>query len=44
MSTEEGNKKLGWVVAVLAVAVLVLGGLLYLRSEEKNTLELESKR
>ena len=43
MSTEEGNKKLGWVVAVLAVAVLVLGGLLYLRSEEKNTLELEKQ-
>ena len=43
MSTEEGNKKLGWVVALLAVAVLVLGGLLYLRSEEKNTLELEKQ-
>ena len=43
MSTEEGNKKLGWVVALLATAVLVLGGLLYLRSEEKNTLELEKQ-
>ena len=43
MSTAEGNKKLGWVVALLAVAVLVLGGLLYLRSEEKNTLELEKQ-
>lgn len=43
MSTEEGNKKLGWVVALLAAAVLVLGGLLYLRSEEKNTLELEKQ-
>lgn len=43
MSTTEGNKKLGWVVALLAVAVLVLGGLLYLRSEEKNTLENEKQ-
>ena len=43
MSTDEGNKKLGWVVALLAVSVLVLGGLLYLRSEEKNTLELEKQ-
>ena len=25
MSTEEGTKKLGWVVAILAIAVLVLG-------------------
>ena len=43
MSTAEGNKKLGWVVALLAVAVLVLGGLLYLRSEEKTALELEKQ-
>ena len=43
MSTEEGNKKLGWVVALLAVAVLVLGGLLYLRSEEKQAVELEKQ-
>ena len=43
MSTEEGNKKLGWVVAILALAVLVLGGLLYLRSQENNTLELEKQ-
>jgi len=43
METESGNKKLGWVVAFLAVAVLVLGGLLYLRSEEKNALELEKQ-
>ena len=43
MSTEEGNKKLGWVVAILAIAVLVLGGLLYLRSQENNTLELEKQ-
>ena len=43
MSTEEGNKKLGWIVALLAVAVLVLGGLLYLRSEEKQAVELEKQ-
>jgi hypothetical protein len=43
MSTVEGNKKLGWVVALLAVAVLVLGGLLYLRSEEKQAVELEKQ-
>jgi len=43
METESGNKKLGWVVAFLAVAVLVLGGLLYVRSEEKNALELEKQ-
>jgi len=43
MSTGEGNKKLGWVVALLAVAVLVLGGLLYLRSEEKQAVELEKQ-
>ena len=43
MSTDEGNKKLGWVVALMAVAVLILGGLLYLRSEENNNLELEKQ-
>lgn len=38
-----GEKKssLGFIVAILAIAVAVLGVLLYLRSEEKETLESE---
>ena len=43
MSTARGSKKLGWVVALLALATLVLGGLLYWKSEEQKTFELEYK-
>ena len=43
MSTARESKKLGWVVALLALATLVLGGLLYWKSEEQKTFELEYK-
>lgn len=37
------NSKLGWVVAVLALAVIALGVLLYLRTEETHDLEMEKQ-
>jgi len=43
MSTGRGNKKLGWVVALLALGTMVLGGFLYLKSEEQKELELEKQ-
>ncbi|MEY2963785.1 MAG: hypothetical protein RL754_1046 [Bacteroidota bacterium] len=43
MSTGKQQNRLGWVVALLALAVLTLGVLLYLRSEEKHNLELEKQ-
>lgn len=43
MSTGRGSKKLGWVVALLALGTMVLGGFLYLKSEEQKELELEKQ-
>lgn len=43
MGTEEKKGKLGIVVAVLAVGVIALGVLLYLRSEENHELEMEKQ-
>jgi DNA primase len=43
MSTGEKNNKLGIIVAVLAVAVIALGVMLYLRSEENHKVELEKQ-
>jgi len=36
MSTGNNNSKLGPVLIIMALAVIVLGVLLYLRSEEKH--------
>jgi hypothetical protein len=43
MSTGRGSKKLGWVVALLALGTMVLGGFLYLKSEEQKELESEKQ-
>lgn len=43
MSTGRGSKKLGWVVALLALGTMVLGGFLYLKSEELKELESEKQ-
>ena len=42
--SSEGNKgKSGLVIGLLLIGVIALGVLLYLRSEEKHTLELEKQ-
>ena len=43
MGAEEKKGKFGIVVAVLAVGVIALGVLLYLRSEENHALEMEKQ-
>src|SRR5210317_1636309 len=43
MGAEEKKGKFGIVIAALAVGVIALGVLLYLRSEEKHALELEKQ-
>ena len=43
MSTGNNNSKLGPVLIIMALAVIVLGVLLYLRSEEKHEIALEKQ-
>jgi hypothetical protein len=43
MGAEEKKGKFGIVIAALALGVIALGVLLYLRSEEKHALELEKQ-
>lgn len=43
MSSEENKRRSGLVIGLLAVFVLALGVLLYLRSEEKHALELDKQ-
>ena len=43
MSSEGNKSKSGLVIGLLLIGVIALGVLLYLRSEEKHTLELEKQ-